>query len=60
MYEEFERERPFHIASSLPDMYAGLRWLRVRSADAEVIPGHDPDVMRRFPVDDAGIVARIA
>lgn len=59
MYEEFEKERPFHIASSLPDMYRGLTWLRERSADAEVIPGHDPEVMRRFPIED-GIIARIA
>lgn len=59
MYEEFEKERPFHIASSLPDMYTGLKWLRQRSAGAEVIPGHDPEVMRRFPVED-GIIARIA
>jgi glyoxylase-like metal-dependent hydrolase (beta-lactamase superfamily II) len=59
MYEEFEKERPFHIASSLPDMYTGLKWLRHRSADAEVIPGHDPEVMQRFPVED-GIIARIA
>jgi glyoxylase-like metal-dependent hydrolase (beta-lactamase superfamily II) len=58
MYEEFEKERPFHIASSLPDMYAGLNWLKMRSQDADVIPGHDPAVMRRYPVED-GIVARI-
>lgn len=60
MYEEFEKERPFHIASSLPDMYAGLKWLRSRAQDAEVVPGHDPEVMRRFPVDANGVVARIA
>lgn len=59
MYEEFEKERPFHIASSLPDMYSGLKWLRQRSGDAVVIPGHDPEVMQRFPVED-GIIARIA
>jgi glyoxylase-like metal-dependent hydrolase (beta-lactamase superfamily II) len=59
MYEEFEKERPFHIASSLPDMYTGLKWLRQRSEDAMVIPGHDPEVMRRFPVEDE-IIARIA
>ena len=59
MYEEFEKERPFHIASSLPDMYRGLAWLRQRSEDADVIPGHDPDVMQRYPVEDS-IIARIA
>ncbi|MGV9797616.1 N-acyl homoserine lactonase family protein [Mycobacterium sp. NPDC003449] len=59
-YEEFEAERPFHIASSLPEMYTGLRWLRERSAEAEVIPGHDPEVMRRYPVDDSGFVATIS
>lgn len=59
MYEEFEKERPFHIASSLPDMYTGLKWLKMRSNDAEVVPGHDPEVMRRFPTEN-GIIARIA
>jgi glyoxylase-like metal-dependent hydrolase (beta-lactamase superfamily II) len=59
MYEEFEKERPFHIASSLPDMYSGLKWLKMRSSDTEVIPGHDPAVMSRFPVEK-GIIARIA
>lgn len=57
-YEEFQKERPFHIASSLPDMYTGLKWLKMRSDEAEIIPGHDPEVMRRFPVEN-GIVARI-
>lgn len=59
MYEEFEKERPFHIASSLPDMYTGLKWLKMRSNDVEVIPGHDPAVMLRFPTEN-GIIARIA
>ncbi|MFI6348154.1 N-acyl homoserine lactonase family protein [Streptomyces sp. NPDC050560] len=60
LYEEFEKERPFHIASSLPDMYEGLRWLRGRGRDAVVVPGHDARVLERFPVDAAGTVVRIA
>ncbi|MBZ6247310.1 N-acyl homoserine lactonase family protein [Streptomyces olivaceus] len=60
LYEEFEKERPFHIASSLPDMYEGLRWLRTRSEDAVVVPGHDALVTERFPADETGTVLRIA
>lgn len=60
LYEEFEKERPFHIASSLPEMYEGLRWLRERSQDAVVVPGHDSQVMERFPADETGTVLRIA
>ncbi|GAA5063826.1 N-acyl homoserine lactonase family protein [Nocardia callitridis] len=62
-YEEFEQERPFHIASSLPDMCVSLNWLHQQSRSAEIVPGHDPAVMARFPAADAdtiGIVARIS
>ncbi|MBB4686803.1 N-acyl homoserine lactonase family protein [Amycolatopsis jiangsuensis] len=48
-YEEFEQERPFHIASSLPDMYDGLAWLKQTAREAEVVPGHDNLVLTRYP-----------
>ncbi|WP_064743108.1 N-acyl homoserine lactonase family protein [Pseudonocardia spinosispora] len=61
-YEEFELERPFHIASSLPDMYNGLAWLKQAASRAEVVPGHDHLVMTRYPPAevDPAIAVRIA
>lgn len=52
-YEEFELERPFHIASSLPDMYEGLAWLKRAALEAEVVPGHDNLVLTRYPAAKA-------
>jgi glyoxylase-like metal-dependent hydrolase (beta-lactamase superfamily II) len=48
-YEEFELERPFHIASSLPEMYEGLAWLKETARVADVVPGHDSLVLSRYP-----------
>ncbi|MFG1922259.1 N-acyl homoserine lactonase family protein [Cryptosporangium sp. NPDC048952] len=48
-YEEFESDLPFHIASDLPAMYDGLAWLRKAATDSIVVPGHDPDVLNRYP-----------
>ncbi|MWA01712.1 hypothetical protein F8568_015280 [Actinomadura sp. LD22] len=52
-YEEFERERPFHIASSLPEMYEGLSWLKQAAREADVVPGHDDLVLTRYPAAEA-------
>ncbi|MBK1787833.1 N-acyl homoserine lactonase family protein [Prauserella cavernicola] len=61
-YEEFKLERPFHIASSLPDMYDGLAWLNRIQGEAEVVPGHDSQVLSRYPAAkaDPEIAVRIA
>lgn len=50
-YEEAERDRPFAIASNVPEMYDAYAWLRELADDDRtvVVAGHDPDVMRRFP-----------
>jgi glyoxylase-like metal-dependent hydrolase (beta-lactamase superfamily II) len=50
-YEELERDRPFSIVTDLVAMYRSLEILRGLAAQpgAVVVPGHDPEVMRRFP-----------
>jgi glyoxylase-like metal-dependent hydrolase (beta-lactamase superfamily II) len=50
-YEEYERDMLFHVYSDVEGMYRGLDVLRMLDAQpgTVVVPGHDPDVMRRFP-----------
>lgn len=65
LYEEFERDRPFAIVHDLAAMYEAYDLLRAlaRERGAVIVPGHDPDVMARFPraEDPAGDLAvRIA
>jgi glyoxylase-like metal-dependent hydrolase (beta-lactamase superfamily II) len=54
LYEEFERDRPFSILADLREMYEAYDLLRGLCADldAVLVPGHDPEVMRRFPAVD--------
>jgi glyoxylase-like metal-dependent hydrolase (beta-lactamase superfamily II) len=48
-YEELELERPFAVMHDLEAMYATYDILkRLERAGAVVVPGHDPDVARRF------------
>jgi glyoxylase-like metal-dependent hydrolase (beta-lactamase superfamily II) len=51
LYEEFDRDRPFAIVHSLPEMYEAYDVLRTlcRERGAVMVPGHDPLVMSRFP-----------
>jgi glyoxylase-like metal-dependent hydrolase (beta-lactamase superfamily II) len=49
-YENMEREAPYPIVYHVGDMVAG--WERVAQlADSprHVVPGHDPDVLKRYP-----------
>jgi glyoxylase-like metal-dependent hydrolase (beta-lactamase superfamily II) len=50
-YEEMALDRPFAHVADLPATYAGFGLLRDLAADGarEIVAGHDPDVMRRFP-----------
>jgi glyoxylase-like metal-dependent hydrolase (beta-lactamase superfamily II) len=55
LYQELEEDWPYFIFSNLPDMYRAYDRLR---ADSEgpgvtVVPGHDPEVVRRFPAVSA-------
>jgi glyoxylase-like metal-dependent hydrolase (beta-lactamase superfamily II) len=50
LYENMEEGRPFPIVLNVADMLEGHRTVRaLASSPAHVIPGHDPDVMRRYP-----------
>lgn len=53
-YEELELDRPFHVMSSLYDMYCSLEAIRERRARPETVfvPAHDPAVMENFPPYD--------
>jgi glyoxylase-like metal-dependent hydrolase (beta-lactamase superfamily II) len=55
-YEEFVLDRPFAVLDRLSDMYQGYERIRewLQRPGALMIPGHDPEVMKRFaPVDPA-------
>lgn len=52
-YEELELERPFGVVADLAQMYAAYDALKeLAGSGAVVVPGHDPDVLRRFPAVD--------
>ena len=58
-YENMSHGRAFPIVYSMPDMLAGHRRL-LAAADSHdhVVPGHDPLVLRRYPLvedDTTGI-----
>lgn len=55
-YANMNEVRPFPIVFSIGDMVQGYRRLRELADDARfVVPGHDPLVMRRYPVAGAGL-----
>jgi glyoxylase-like metal-dependent hydrolase (beta-lactamase superfamily II) len=63
-YEEMALDRPFAHVTDLPAMYACYGLLRGLAAGGarEIVAGHDPDVMRRFPEaagETAGLAVRI-
>jgi glyoxylase-like metal-dependent hydrolase (beta-lactamase superfamily II) len=62
-YANMDDTRPFPIVYSVGDMVAGYDRLRALAASpAHVVPGHDPQVMRRYPAPSKeleGIVVRL-
>jgi glyoxylase-like metal-dependent hydrolase (beta-lactamase superfamily II) len=49
-YEELELERPFAVMHDLEQMYGAYDVLKGFALEgAEVVPGHDSDVARRYP-----------
>jgi glyoxylase-like metal-dependent hydrolase (beta-lactamase superfamily II) len=63
-YEEIERDRPFAFVADLAAMYRGFDLLKeiVAEPGRVLVPGHDPDVLRRFPPLgglDPGMAVRI-
>ena len=53
-YDEMRLDRPFTHVADLPAMYQGFELLRGLTADdaRQLVAGHDPEVMRRFPAAD--------
>jgi glyoxylase-like metal-dependent hydrolase (beta-lactamase superfamily II) len=49
-YANFEQGRPFPILESMTDYLDAHRKIRqLAASDEHVIPGHDPEVLRRYP-----------
>lgn len=63
-YEEVEQDRPFAFVADLEAMYRGFDLLKeiTEESGRVLVPGHDPDVMRRFAAlggIDAGLAVRV-
>jgi glyoxylase-like metal-dependent hydrolase (beta-lactamase superfamily II) len=63
-YEEIERDRPFAFVADLEAMYRAFDLLKEITAESGrvLVPGHDPEVMRRFAAldgADAGLAVRV-
>jgi glyoxylase-like metal-dependent hydrolase (beta-lactamase superfamily II) len=62
-YANMEQVRPFPIVYSVAEMVAGYARLRsLAESPQHIIPGHDPQVMERYPAprkELEGIVARL-
>lgn len=61
-YEEMAQDRPFAHVTDVPAMYAGFAWLREQAAAGrEIVAGHDPQVMQRYPAvaGAAGLAVRV-
>ena len=61
-YEEMAQDRPFTHVTDVPAMYAGFAWLREQAAAGrDIVAGHDPEVMRRYPAvtGAAGLAVRV-
>jgi glyoxylase-like metal-dependent hydrolase (beta-lactamase superfamily II) len=62
-YENFQSRNPFPILVDVVDYIDAWRTVQTLADDREaIVPGHDPDVMRRYPpldAETAGLVARL-
>ena len=61
-YEEMAQDRPFAHVTDVPAMYAGFAWLREQAAAGrEIVAGHDPQVMQRYPAvtGAAGVAVKV-
>ena len=63
-YENMDAVRPFPIVFHIGDMLDGYRRMReLAGAEQLIVPGHDPEVLKRFPpvsADLDGIACRLA
>ena len=62
-YESMEKEPTFMTHENIFDMHESYRKLvRLGGSLSKIVPGHDPDVLARYPApspDLEGIVARL-
>lgn len=62
-YENIEKNQPFAVLENMYLMLEGFRKLRsLAPSGAHIVPGHDPEVMKRYPAatqELEGIVARL-
>jgi glyoxylase-like metal-dependent hydrolase (beta-lactamase superfamily II) len=55
-YANMEEQRPFHILHNLEDTLEGYRTIQRLSSDrTNVLPGHDPIVLERYPPSAPGL-----
>ncbi len=55
-YANLEEDRPFSIVHNLSRMYGAFDLVRsLTDSPAHVVPGHDPEVMQRFPLARKGL-----
>ena len=63
-YQNIYQDRPFSIVHHLAGMYDAFELVRTLAKDSDIIiPGHDPEVIKRFPAASPelkGIVVKIA
>jgi glyoxylase-like metal-dependent hydrolase (beta-lactamase superfamily II) len=61
LYEELEQARPFGVLADLEEMYLGFETIKRlgETPGTVVVPGHDPEVTRRFPAA-AGVPEGVA
>lgn len=62
-YESYEQKRVFHLVDNVGAMLEGFRRLQETAERPElIVPGHDPEVMRRYPPsspDLEGVAVRL-
>lgn len=55
-YANMDQQRPFPVVYNVGDMLEGYRKLdALADSHAHVIPGHDPDVLKRYPAARSGL-----
>ncbi len=55
-YDNMEQGRPFHLVHDVEDTLEGYRRLYELASDrANVIPGHDPRVLEKYPASAPGL-----
>jgi hypothetical protein len=62
-YANLEHDAPFAVMHDLAGMYGAFDRLHdLAGSDGVIVPGHDPEVLKRFPAVDGleGIAVRIA